>query len=405
MAKRQSRNKNQSQIRILWMFLCLILFFIVLYWNSYYIAYTIDYLWNRNIYTFKEEGQHKDNHFVKENTLFREFLNNTRIQSLEKMPFVDSLPIPEIPLSNLNPETVKRISHNFSQPFVVRGLIKDFDCCKKWDLDYFAEHYADVVFPVFSESKRITYNSDMKIEMKRCEKGDMCSMKEVCLGIRKNEPLYVNNISTLFTESEQARNELDLEKMKEIANTRFLETGEHADFFSQLFLGGNNTGTSLHCSSNINFFFNVKGSKRWGFISPKYTSLIDCQTSPNGLFAVSSDDFFEPSSQNAFLKIPRWETILHEGDFLFNPMWYWHAVKNESEYTIAVANRYTNIRGTQMKTIGNNCFFTFLQMFSPSYYASIFLKDITSPDVSMQEYYSKIVDGEIINSITKKESI
>ena len=80
----------------------------------------------------------------------------------------------------------------------------------------------------------------------------------------------MNNISKLFTVSKQAENELNLHKMSEIMNSSFFKKEKENKFMSQLFLGGKNTGTSLHCASNVNFFFNVKGTKHRGFIHPKY---------------------------------------------------------------------------------------------------------------------------------------
>jgi hypothetical protein len=186
-------------------------------------------------------------------------------------------------------------------------------------------------------------------------------------------------------------------------NQHFLNNPRKNDFMSQLFLGGKNTGTSLHCASNINFFFNIKGTKHWGFIDQKYTHLINCQTSNKGLFAVSSDDFFSEGENNAFLKIPRYEAILNAGDFLFNPAWYWHAVKNKSDYTIAVANRYmVNVLSMhkEIPTLKNNYFFTFLQLFSPSYYMKFFFIDKTK---SSQYNIGNIIDKEIINTAAKRE--
>jgi hypothetical protein len=168
---------------------------------------------------------------------------------------------------------------------------------------------------------------------------------------------------------------------------------------SQLFFGGKNTGTSLHSASNINFFFNVKGTKHWGFIHPKYTSLIKCQTSDKGLFAVSADDFFSEKEDNPYLRIPRYEALLNSGDFLFNPSWYWHAVRNKTDYTIAVANRYIFEMFGEVPSMSNNYFYTFLQVFSPSHYAKVIFTD---KDKSYQEQYGKLFDKEVLDNITQK---
>ena len=399
---RKTQNAKNNYARIYIAIIILLLICIMLYFTNalYYSAYTIDYLMNRQSYDFKEESQYKDNKIVQNDGLLTAFMRNHRNRILDKMPVIKSEPLPELNINEMSKQKIHEISHNFTKPFVIRGLIKDFDCVKKWDLDYFEKEYGEVEVPSFIEN--VKYSKDASTKIKQCNGSNYCSIKEICKSIKNGEPLYINNISKLFTESDKAREELNLQKLSEIMNERFLNDPKNNDFMSQLFLGGKNTGTSLHCASNINFFFNIKGTKHWGFIDQKYTHLINCQTSSKGLFAVSSDDFFLESEKNAFLKIPRYETVLNAGDFLFNPAWYWHAVKNKSDYTIAVANRYmSNIISTaEIPTLRNNYFFTFLQLFSPSYYMKFFFMDNTK---SLQYNIGSIVDQEIINNAAKKD--
>jgi len=370
----------------------------------YYIAYLIDYLWNRNLYTFKEESQYKDNRLVQNDYFLTTFMNNNRNDRLKKMEKIKSQPINEIDINDLTKEKVAEVSKNFTEPFIVRGLIKNFDCVKKWNLDYFDSEYGNIEVPAFSDNKIVSYSRSSNTKLKQCNtSNNLCSIHEICKGIKNGEPVYINNISTLFTESKQAESELNLIEMSKIMNQHFFKHEKENNFVSQLFLGGKNTGTSLHCASNVNFFFNVKGTKHWGFIHPKYTSLIKCQSSDKGLFAISDDDFFSESEDNPFLKIPRYEALLNSGDFLFNPAWYWHAVKNKSDYTIAVANRYIfDIMG-EVPCISNNYYFSFLQLFSPIYYLKWFFLDNTNK--THQQIFGNIVDQEILNNLSQTNAI
>jgi len=102
------------------------------------------------------------------------------------------------------------------------------------------------------------------------------------------------------------------------------------------------------------------------------------------------------------LKIPRYETVLKSGDFLFNPAWYWHAVKNKTEYTIAVANRYMFDFFGEMPCVTNNLFFSFLQIFSPQYYYTMLSKE---DGVSSQDFHGHRTDQEIINNLSKSEAL
>jgi hypothetical protein len=110
---------------------------------------------------------------------------------------------------------------------------------------------------------------------------------------------------------------------------------------------------------------------------------------------------------NPFLKIPRYETVLEPGDFLFNPSWYWHAVKNKTDYTIAVANRYLSANAlsfqkNEFPTMLNNTFFTFLQLFSPSYYSKFIFYD---KEGSSQQVFGNFIDQEIINNVSKTNAM
>ena len=368
---------------------------------GYFTAYTVDYLLNRHNYKFKEEAQYGDNRITQTDSILTTYMNSVRDAKLAKMPKIKSQPLPEIDVRELTKEKVLEISNHFREPFIVRGLIRDFDCVQKWNLEYFETEYGDVDVPVFSDDIPVSYAKGKTTPLKKCNSDNhFCSIRDICKSIRNGEPLYINNISKLFTVSDQARAELNLDKMSQIMNESFFKNEKKNVFMSQLFFGGKNTGTSLHSASNINFFFNVKGTKHWGFIHPKYTSLIKCQTSDKGLFAVSADDFFSEKEDNPYLRIPRYEALLNSGDFLFNPSWYWHAVRNKTDYTIAVANRYIFDLFGEVPSMSNNYFYTFLQLFSPSHYAKVIYPD---KDQSYQDYYGELVDKEVLDNLTQKD--
>lgn len=382
-----------------------IILIIICFTNTpYYLAYLIDYLLNRTSYNFKEEAQYKDNRIIQKDYFLTTFMNNNRNDRLKQLPKVNSQPINEIDMNELTKEKVAEVSKNFTEPFIVRGLIKEFDCVKKWNLDYFDNEYGDIQVPAFSDDKIVSYSRNSSTKLKKCNNdNNLCSIHEICKGIKNGEPVYINNISKLFTESKQAESELNLNKMSEIMNEHFFKQKKENTFMSQLFLGGKNTGTSLHCASNVNFFFNVKGTKHWGFIHPKYTSLIKCQTSDKGLFAISDDDFFSESENNPFLRIPRYEALLNSGDFLFNPAWYWHAVKNKTDYTIAVANRYIFDFLGEVPCVSNNYFFSFLQLFSPVYYLTWVLS--ADKNKTSQQIFGNMVDQEILNNLSQQTAM
>ena len=165
----------------------------------YYTAYTVDYLLNRSKYTFKEEGQFSDNTFVNDQSFLTNYMEKTRQSKLDKLPMISAEPLSEINLEDLNPDTVKQVSNGFSKPFVVRGLIKDFDCVKKWDLDYFEKNYGDVEMLSFSDMKSASYSATKSPDVKVCNKeNNLCKLKLVIDDIRNKKPVYINNISMVI---------------------------------------------------------------------------------------------------------------------------------------------------------------------------------------------------------------
>ena len=153
---------------------------------------------------------------------------------------------------------------------------------------------------------------------------------KACDMIENNEKIYINNFHSIFWDCENIQKDLNISKMEKMISMKYKNC-------SQLFFGPKGTGTTLHCAMKSNFFFNIKGRKKWTFIDPKYSKYMKGALSESALFVVSKLDYFK--NKSILDKIPKYEIILEEGDVLFNPCWWWHCVENLSNYTIGVANR------------------------------------------------------------------
>jgi hypothetical protein len=124
-------------------------------------------------------------------------MNNNRNYRLKQLPKIKSQPLNEIPIDELTVDKVAEVSKNFTEPFIVRGLIKEFDCVKKWDLDYFTKEYGDIQVPAFSDNKNVSYSKNRSIKLKQCNNdNNLCSIREICNDIKSGKPVYINNIST-----------------------------------------------------------------------------------------------------------------------------------------------------------------------------------------------------------------
>ncbi len=287
----------------------------------------------------------KKNNFISRfyNKLISSYYTNFKNEDIKS-----ELP-PIINITDLTKDKFIKLTKNFTSPLVVKGFFKDSYAVQNWNLEYFETEYGEIELPTIEDAniKHIqskisndTYMSNHKY----------VKLKDVIENIRKKGNIYVNNVSRIFGYRPELLDNLNLETTKKYAGVDL----KNSTSVTHMFLGGKNTGTTLHCSYTGNFFFNVKGKKKWHLIHPKYSMYLLPTLSRSGLFAVSKTDIF--NKKDITEKIPRYEFELDEGDLLFNPPWWWHAVKNESEYTIGCANRYTNM----VAAIKNNPLYTFI---------------------------------------------
>jgi len=253
-----------------------------------------------------------------------------------------------------------RISCNFSQPFIIRGLLKSHRCCTRWSLDLFESEYGDVVIPTFMQGDKLLDSS--MLFAKRRPVSEL-SLAQHIANIRSGVATYINNSSRLFVVRPDLLADLEFERVRKM----FAPALDIATATSQLFFGGKNTGTAMHCAWNANAFFNIRGRKRWVLLDPAYSMYIKPVPATNGIFAITPFDAFDPSDANPINRLPRYDVLLEDGDFLFNPYWWWHAVRNESPYTIAVANRLMELSRVP-------CVTTRIPMFSSNYlFSSVLL--------------------------------
>lgn len=198
-------------------------------------------------------------------------------------------------------------------------------------MDYFSSRAGNVEIPVLSdgiESRKYSYDQALL-------QHEVITVAEVISNIRYGGKKYVNNVSRIFGEKPDLIDDLDPGRIDRDFGVRMGDTS-----ITHLFMGGRGTGSSLHCAVAGNFFFNVKGRKRWVIIPPSLSKYLSPRPSRTCLFAVSPHDAFEPKHNNPIHHLPRYDVVLEPGDALYNPPWWWHAIRNESEYTIGCANRY-----------------------------------------------------------------
>lgn len=112
--------------------------------------------------------------------------------------------------------------------------------------------------------------------------------------------------------------------------------------YEQLFVGREGTGTAFHHAAVYNWFYQIDGKKHWWFVDPYDSYLIYpiyLLGRAAGASAILFPDEFNPTF-NLFPYCPVYSAVLDPGDVLFNPPWWWHAIKNVTPTTVAVASRW-----------------------------------------------------------------
>ncbi len=161
----------------------------------------------------------------------------------------------------------------------------------------------------------------------------------------KREPLYLNNSAELLAACPELVDALELGRVRR----RFLPGGDAGwdELLStNLFVGGRQVFTAVHCAMGGNFFLQLAGRKRWTLVDPDWSAWLHpvngrpfqyCNSAFGGYRA---GERLGLGDRNPLLRVPRLEVVLEPGDLLYNAPWWWHEVENLDDYTVACAVRH-----------------------------------------------------------------
>lgn len=323
------------------------------YWLTYYLAYK---------FSGAHEKPTSDSEYDPKIANCKHFLTKA-LRKLETSYYSElkhqqpsNLQLPEIDASDLNPELFRLISQNKTHSIVIRGLIKNTSAVKNWNSDYFEDNYGDTQLLTLRQpddgyvGAYTSFNEAVDFR-KISLKDSIQTMKT------DSEKLYINNITEIFHNHPELVDELELNSLVTAEPKITPETWLKIN----MFMGGLGTGSSLHCAVASNFFFNVHGKKKWVLIHPKYSKYLKSMPSKGFEFAISGYNIEEPSE--ILEKIPKYEVILEPGDVLYNAPWFWHYVKNITDFTIGCAIRDHT---TYQQSFKNNPMFMWMSPY-PTY--------------------------------------
>jgi len=224
------------------------------------------------------------------------------------------VPIPEFDWKKNTPDQFYEMFAVRPHPVILRGFMKDTALLK--DLGWKA------VLERFGEEDVLLTRRELD--------GYPGKLKEV-----NDNSVYLHNSEKLFNKYPELR---DLFQYQRLEDYLKMKPG-----YEQLFVGRRGTGTPFHNAAVWNWFYMIDGTKKWWFVDPYDTFL----TYPLAICGRAAGFFFclWPGEYNVeafplFKYCPLYTAELQPGDVLFNPPWWWHAIKNTSETTVAVASRW-----------------------------------------------------------------
>jgi hypothetical protein len=245
----------------------------------------------------------------------------------EAEPARRDMPLPEFDWRTRSPEDFRREHIERPHPAVLRGFGADCEAVRSWSFRSLLDR--------FGEEKVLLTTRELD--------GDPGKLAAV-----EDGKVYLHNSEILFRRHPELVDALPLDRLCAYSDLR--------PTYLQLFLGRKGTGSPFHAASNWNWFFNIEGRKTWWFVDPRHGMLIYPfaamgQAAAFALCGYPSE--YDREYFPAFAYCPIFEVTLEPGDVVFNPPWWWHAVRNVTDTTVGVASRWIRQGrvGTQLRMI------------------------------------------------------
>jgi hypothetical protein len=205
---------------------------------------------------------------------------------------------------------------NKCRPVVFNAQAANWDCCKKWNLDFIENELKDVSFLAFENIKPHSgelpdYETQYKMQI---------TSSELTHAIQ-NEQAYLR-FSTMMDEQRHLVEDLDKTWLKKMRRGFF-------GVCYQNFIGAKGRKTTLHSGSTPFFYIMAYGEKKWTLTATSNSAALNPSISHHSYFHTDVDLEDVDEKRNPGLV---GETVyyahLKQGDILFVPSWMWHQVEN-----------------------------------------------------------------------------
>lgn len=233
------------------------------------------------------------------------------------------IPVPELSANDLEQFIVDYRSKSI--PVVFKGAAKNWEACKSWSPDYFSKEFPKepvVLYDATVENRKAKNIGDTQVT----------TMDKFITQMQNGSSDYARFLPILDDHPELL-NGFDFNWVKEAVNKK------EANRKTQLFIGGDQTSTSIHSALGSNLFVQLYGRKKWYIYDTKYTPLLS-PIVDRSIFFRSKSNAEKPSGE--FAHAQGWEVTLEPGDILYNPPFFWHQTRNFG-ITIGVGIRWFSI--------------------------------------------------------------
>lgn len=243
---------------------------------------------------------------------------------------------------------VERVPKDFSEkdfkkyvkagiPCIFDGGAEEWECTKKWNLDYLEKNFGEEDFLLVTRKGLIDEKENVSEESIEQEFSEKIKVKDFVKEVKKGGNKYLR-FCPIMESHESLVNDFDLSWLRRMRQCLF-----GASY--QTFIGAKGYGTPLHAGMTAFFFIMAEGEKDWTMYPTSYFPILSLESDGSGYHHTNAD-IHNPDLEKypGMDLIHKYKCRLKKGDILFIPAWYWHDVKNASE-SWGVSYRFPNIAG------------------------------------------------------------